>query len=171
MAGKLRASVLAAVALFGLCGPVTASTPTLLWQDARKVAVLCLVAQTDLMNPRALEADLCRRVVANASRNAPLPVTQITHGDPEVIAADTVALLVHASVQAGPQQGRLVAFSIRPFRATAEQTAQLFSAPPRAAALAANGGPDTELDAAIDAALAEILPWRADPAPSGRALN
>ena len=164
---RLRATFIAAAALLLGCGPVTASTPTLLWRDAKKVAVLCLVAPTRLLDYRDLQSDLCRRVVANAGLNAPLPVTEIAHGDPQVIASDTVALLVHASVQAGPQSTPLVAFSIRPFRATAEQTAQLFSAPPRAATLGADGVGDTALDAAIDAALSETLPWRADEASSG----
>ncbi|GAA0655129.1 hypothetical protein [Brevundimonas lenta] len=158
MVGKRRATIVAIVALLLGSGPVTASTPTLLWQDARQVAVLCLVADTRLVNPRELQADLCRRVVADASRDAPLPVIEIAHGDPQVIDAHTVALLVHASVQEGP----LVAFTIRPFRATVEQTAQLFSAAPRAAPLSGDA-----LDAAIDASLSEILPWRADAAPSG----
>ena len=166
MAG-LRAIFIAAAALLLGCGSVTASTPTLLWRDAKRVAVLCLVAPTQLLNNRELQDDICRRVVANAARGAPLPVTEIAHGDPQVIASDTVVLLVHASVQAGPQRAPLVALSIRPFRATAEQTAQLFSAPPRAATLGADGAGGAALDAAIDAALFETLPWRADETSSG----
>lgn len=166
MAG-LRAIFIAAAALLLGCGSVTASTPTLLWRDAKRVAVLCLVAPTRLLNNRELQDDICRRVVANAARGAPLPVTEIAHGDPQVIASDTVVLLVHASVQAGPQRAPLVALSIRPFRATAEQTAQLFSAPPRAATLGADGAGGAALDAAIDAALFETLPWRADETSSG----
>lgn len=164
---RLRATFIATAALLLGCGPVMASTPTLVWRDARKVAVLCLVAPTRLVNNRDLQADVCRRVVANAAHNAPLPVTEIAHGDPQVIASDTVALLVHASVQDGPQGAPLVAFSIRPFRATAEQTAQLFSAPPRAATLGADGTGGAALDTAIDAALSETLPWRAEAAPAG----
>lgn len=162
--GPLRTLCLAAAVLLLGGSPVIASTPTLIWRDARTVAVLCLVAPTRLLNPRDLQADLCRRVVADAGRGAPLPVSEIAHGDPQVIASDTVALLVHASVQPGPQDSPLVAFSIRPFRATVEQTSQLFSAPPRAAPLSGNR---SELDAAIEAALSEILPWRAPEAPAG----
>ena len=167
MAGKLRALYLSAVFLLLGCGPVTASTPTLLWLDAKKVAVLCLVAPTRLVDQQNLQADMCRRVVAKATIDSPLPVTEIAHGDPQVIASDTVALLVHASVQAGSRDNPLVAFSIRPFRATAEQTAQLFSAPPRAAAVRPDLAGGDALDAAIDAALSEILPWRAENAPRG----
>lgn len=163
---RLRATFIAAAALLFGCGSVTASTPTLMWRDAKKVAVLCLVPPTRLLNNRDLQNDICRRVVTHAALDAPLPVTEIAHGDPQVIASDTVALLVHASVQTGPQRAPLVAFSIRPFRATAEQSAQLFSAPPRAAMLEADGAGGDALDAAIDAALSEILPWRAEAASS-----
>lgn len=164
MGGRLRAILTLGLALVLTGAPMTASAQTLMWRDAGRVAVLCLVAPTPLTDYRALQEDLCRRVVADASRDARLPVSAIAHGDPQVIASDTVALLVHASVQAGAGDSRLVALSIRPFRATTEQTTQLFSAPPRAAALTDDG---RELDAAIDAALAEILPWRAAAAPPG----
>lgn len=167
MVTKLRALCLSVVVLLLGCAPVTASTPDLLWLDARKVVVLCLVPPTRLLDHAALQADICRRVVAKTGVNSPLPVAEIAHGDPQVIASDTVALLVHASVQSGTEGGPLVAFSIRPFRATAEQSAQLFSAPPRAAVVRPDLAASTALDAAIDAALSEILPWRAEAAPSG----
>lgn len=158
------AAVLAALALAAGAAPLSAAAQTLTWRDAERVAVLCLAAPTRLADYRALQQDLCRRVVADAAADAPLPVAEIAHGDPQAIASDTVTLLVHASVDAGPQDSRLVALSIRPFRATSEQTAQLFGAPPRAALLTADGG---ELDAAVHAALSQILPWRAPAAPVG----
>lgn len=167
LAGTSRALFLSLlVGLLG-CAPVTASTPTLLWQGATRVAVLCLVAPSRMMDRQTLQDDICRRVVANATRGAPLPVAEIAHGDPQVIAQDTVTLLVHASVDRGPNDGLLAAVSIRPFRATTDQTAQLFGAPPRAAPIQPdlrNGG---ALDAAIDAALTDILPWRQPPTPTG----
>lgn len=166
-ARKLRALQFSGFMLMLACAPVTASTPTLIWKDATRVVVLCLVAPTQLVNRQDLQDDLCRRVVAAAAQDAPMPVSEIAHGDPQVIAADTVALLVHASVQAGRDDDRVAAFSIRPFRATAEQTAQLFSAPPRAAALGRGGSGGPELNAAIDAALSEALPWRTPAGPSG----
>ena len=134
-----------------------------MWQDAKRLAVLCLVAPTRLADYRALQADLCHRVVAQVAVDAPAPVAEVAHGDPQVIAADTVTLLVHASVQPGPHGRPLIAFSLRPFRATTEQTAQLFSAPPRAAALNPDGGAGADVDGAIRAALDETLPWRASP--------
>lgn len=160
----LRAMLFAILAPALGGAPMTVSAQTLMWRDADRIAVLCLVAPTRLVDARDLQEDLCRRVVADAGGDAPVPVAQIAHGDPQVIASDTVALLVHASVQAGSGDRPLVALSIRPFRATAEQTAQLFSAPPRAAPLTEDG---RELDAAVHAALSEILPWRAPAAPPG----
>lgn len=142
---------------------MTASAPTLLWRDATDIVVLCLVPHAPVLDHRALEADIGRRVVREVERDAPLPVAGITHGDPRVIAPTTVALLVHASVQIGAE-GPLVAFSIRPFRAASEHGAPLFGAAPRAVALGADGRPGAEFDAAIDAALKDTLPWRADEA-------
>lgn len=159
-----RAAVIACLVLAAGGAPVSAGAQTLTWRDAERVAVLCLAAPTRLADYRALQQDLCRRVVADAGSDAPLPVNEIAHGDPQAIAADTVTLLVHASVEPGPQDSRLVALSIRPFRATSEQTAQLFGAPPRAALLTTDG---RELDAAVHSALDDILPWRAPAAPPG----
>lgn len=148
-----------ALAFFAMSSAVSAQSLT--WQGAERLAVLCLVAPSRDVDYRALQTDLCERVVREASKNAPLPVSEIAHGDPQVIASDTLTLLVHASIQPGPDHRPLVAIYVRPFRATTEQTSQLFSAPPVAAALERDGSAGREVDAAIAASLDQTLPWRA----------
>ena len=55
-----------------------------------------------------------------------------------------------------------MAFTMRPYRSSTDETTVLFGAPPRAAAMSASGaGP--ALEQALRAALAETLPWQARP--------
>ena len=70
-------------------------------------------------------------------------------------------LLLHGNVQpANAGTGPLLVFSLRVFRATAAPS-ELFGAAPRATA----PPPSPQFDAAVNAALAETLPWRSRPAP------
>ena len=85
---------------------------------------------------------------------SPAPVRIIAPGDPAVLSPDSVTLLVQASARGG-----LLAFSIRPYRASNE--AMLFTAAPGAVPLA---GPAKDLEAALGAALSETLPWLNRPA-------
>ena len=80
----------------------------------------------------------------------------------EVLAPDAVTLLVHASVQRS-SQGRLLAFTVRPFRNSADRSDLLFAAAPRAVAMP-TGDDGAALDEALSAALDETLPWLAAPA-------
>lgn len=143
--------------------PVTAagamSTPALIWQNLSGIGVQCLVQPTTDANA-ALQRTLCERVRALALRGAPAPVTMIAQGDPAVLAPGTVTLLVHASAQPAAG-GRLVAFSIRPFRVSANGSEILFGAAPRAVLVPKSGAVVPALDAAIGDALAETLPWLA----------
>lgn len=134
------------------------ATPTLLWRDAKRVVVQCLVQPTSSGN-LALQQALCGRVRAMAARGAPLPISTIGAGDPAVLAPGTVALLVHASVEPGAS-GRLLAFSLRPYRASGGQADILFGAAPRAVILPRAGATGPAVDAAISAALADTLPWQ-----------
>lgn len=138
---------------------VQSSSPSLIWRDLTRLNILCLV-NTDDADRQALEARLCERARALAAPGAPVPVRVIPIGDPAVLAAKEATLLIHASVQRGAGGERLMAFSVRPFRVSAEQTAVLFGAAPRAVELSAGDG---GLDRALDAALAELLPWRTPP--------
>jgi hypothetical protein len=149
--------------IFG--GPATASTPVLAWDGARRLGVQCLVDPDRLPDRRRLQAALCDRVRALAADKAPIPVVLLAPGDPGLIAADTAALLFHGNVQPGDGKGgSLLVFSLRVFRATAAPS-ELFGAAPRATVLAAGGRPSPQFDAAVNAALAETLPWRSRPAP------
>ena len=152
----------AAPLLAATASPAAATTPVLAWEGARLLGVHCLVGPDHLPDRRQLQAALCERLRTLAADKAPLPVAVLPPGDPRLIAPDTVVLLFHAAVQrdGGPP---LLVFTTRSFRAAAAPS-ELFGASPRAVALPPDGaGP--KLDAALEAALAETLPWRARPAP------
>lgn len=158
-------SLFAAMLSLSAAVPVTgaeAATPALIWRDVSRIGVQCLGAPGTAPGIRALQSAVCDRVRQLAARGAPAPVSVIQLGDPAIIRSDTVALLVHLSIQPAGRQ-RLVAFNIRPFRATAEQTSVLFGAAPRAAPIAASGAISPALDAALAAALSETLPWQVRP--------
>jgi len=72
-------------------------------------------------------------------------------GDPQMLAGDSVVLLVHASLEGAGGPSRLL-YTIRPFRHSAGDAAALFGTTPRAV-------PPDEAEAALRASLAEILPW------------
>jgi hypothetical protein len=154
---RVSARAGAALALLCSCG-VQASTPSLLWADARKVAVNCLVQTGGGRD----DAGLCARVLRLAKRDAPFPVAQVEAGDPALIDSATVTLLVHASVERTPR-GRTIAFTIRPYRASDPNSETLFGTAPKAVDLPSSG-PAPALDTALGEALAEILPWQR---PSG----
>lgn len=147
---------------FLLTAPAAASTPTLLWQGARSLAVQCLVQRGSLKNDLELGSALCTRVARLAARGASLPVSVVAIGDPAVMAPGTVALLVHGSVES-VRGNRVLAFSLRPLRVSAGQSAMLFSAAPRAVALSNSGIDSPALDPALIAALSDTLPWQARP--------
>ena len=138
--------------------PAAASTPVLAWDGAKRLGVQCLVDPDRLPDRRKLQAALCDRVRTLAADQAPIPVVILPPGDPGLIAADTAVLLFHANVQPDGDHGSLLIFSLRAFRATAAPS-ELFGAAPRAVALPP-GGTSSQFDAALNAALAETLPWR-----------
>jgi hypothetical protein len=147
-------------------GETAASTPVLAWDGARRLGVQCLVDPDRTPDRRRLQAVLCERVRTLAADKAPIPVALLTPGDPGLIAADTAVLLFHANLQPSQAQGGpLLVFNLRVFRATAAPS-ELFGAAPRATALPTGSTqPDRQFDAAVNAALAETLPWRSQPTP------
>jgi hypothetical protein len=158
----IMALAYAAPLLAAAASPAAATTPVLAWEGARLLGVHCLVGPDHLPGRRQLQAALCERLRTLAADQAPLPVAVLPPGDPRLIASDTVVLLFHAAVQ--PDGGRpLLVFTTRSYRAAAAPS-ELFGAAPRAVALPP-GGAGPKLDAALDAALAETLPWRARPTP------
>ncbi len=156
----VRASAaLAALTAFSgaLTTPASASTPAPIWQDIARVNVLCLVQTDSGVDTGTLHNRICNGVRDAAAAGSPAPVGIIAIGDPAVLSAGSLTLLVQASAQRG-----LLAFSIRPYRNSGE--AMLFTAAPRALPLAAAAGPAKELEAALGAALSETLPWLNRPA-------
>ncbi len=147
-----------------LSAPAAAATPPLLWSDVTRIVVHCLVVPDPAMPAtRALQSALCERVRTIAAQGAPVPVEVVGFGDPALIAPGTAVILVHASVEPAGPNTRLLAFSVRPFRASAEQTSTLFGAAPRAATIPVSGVASAALDKALGAALSETLPWLARP--------
>lgn len=155
----MAASIIALGLSLSTADAAAGATPSALWRGAKAVQVLCYVAADRPAERSALQDRLCTRVRTLAAQGAPLPVRSIAVGDPAVLGADAVTLLVHGAVQP-TRGGRTLAFSVRPFRVSTEQTESLFGASPRAADLPAGA----TLDAAIVAALDETLPWRTEPA-------
>lgn len=82
-----------------------------------------------------------------------MPVATIGFGDPALLAADSLGVLVHVAID---RKAASAVMSVRPYRANARQGA-LFGATPVAVKL---GDDDMVPDAAIAAALDQILPWR-----------
>jgi hypothetical protein len=152
-----RFAVLCALAAFtgtaSLSVSALASTPTLTWQGATKLQVLCILADYSKHRLERQQA-LCERIRTLASEGSPLPVELISAGDPAVLAADAATLLVHASVE-GDRDPPVLAFSLRVHRVAALAESPLFGAAPRAVALADTAA----LDAALQSALSQTLPW------------
>lgn len=144
--------------------PAEAATQPLLWQQARSIRILCLVAAppagSDVRESHGdLEEELCGMARALAADGAPVTVSRVGFGDPAILEPGTVTLLVHASVENDGGE-RLVALDIRPFRPGGDHNALLFGAAPRAVRIPASGAGGDKLEAAVAAALAETLPWR-----------
>lgn len=135
-------------------GVAEAATPALAWQNVTRLNLLCLVSTDRAGERERIERSLCERVRSLSSRNAPIPVSGIALGDPAILDAAGVTLLVHAAVQdAGGD--RLLVFSLRSYRPGGTDHDILFGAAPRAVSLS-----DAKaLDAALQEALAETLPW------------
>ncbi|HYJ31470.1 MAG TPA: hypothetical protein VEW25_14155 [Allosphingosinicella sp.] len=137
------------------------SSQPLIWQGARRLNLLCVVSGN--VDGEALRAQICERLQALAANGAPIPVAIVAPGDPAVLEPQDVTLLVHGAVE-GDGAERMLAFSIRPYRAAGVETDVLFGAAPRALRLSQSGTAPAALDVALAAALAETLPWLARPA-------
>ena len=161
----LRGFAAAAALVAGVegAGAAQATLPPPMWRDVSSLRIHCLTTGESGVSDAELAQRLCGLVRDLASTGAPVPVAAIGPGDPALLAPGTVTLLVHASITPSPA-GELLAFSIRPYRNSADADPLLFAAAPRAVLLA---GTDWErrLDAALLAALTETLPWRPRPGP------
>ncbi|WP_447932445.1 hypothetical protein [Sphingopyxis fribergensis] len=103
---------------------------------------------------------VCEQARATIAHAAPVPVSVIRLGDPEVLKPDTVTMLVHVAIT-GNGADRLAALTVRPFRNAPNNGDQLFGAAPRA--VRAGESDRTAIAAiapALRAALADALPWK-----------
>ena len=159
-----RAVLATAVAVAG-CAPASlarAETPSLTFQGADRLGVYCVLSSIQ-PNSENVRRSLCDAVAAIAGRNAPVPGTRIEAGDPALLRAGTITLLVQGSLQPAASvvpgaDGRLLVFTIRPFR-VATDDAVLFGTAPRAVLLPSGAVEGPALEAALAAALSETLPW------------
>lgn len=139
----------------------------LFWADVRQVSVLCLVNTPRGVDAGELHRGVCEHARSTVAHVAPVPVSVIRLGDPEVLKPDTITILVHVAIT-GNGADRLAALSVRPFRNASDNGGQLFGAAPRAARV---GASDRAALAAITpelaAALADTLPWKARKADAG----
>ena len=161
LARRVSAAAAAVAACASLsCGTAAATTPTLMWQGAARVQILCLITTEQGIERGPLHAALCERVRDIAATGAPTPVAVVEHGDVALLAHDAVTLLVHGRVDS-TADSRLLAFTIRPYRNDADGSGTLFGAAPRAVELPTSNEIDAALERPLRAALAEILPWLA----------
>ena len=134
----------------------TTSPPPSAYQNVEAIQVLCLLQDDDAVAAQADTDRLCSAVAAIAGEGVELPVSRIALGDPKVVGANRLTLLVHASLTPANGQ-RMIALSMRPYRADADGSQVLFGATPRIARF----DDDTDLNTAISASLDSVLPWRA----------
>lgn len=130
-------------------------TPAPIWQDARRIHILCLINSDQGVVTGALHDRLCAHARDRVAARAPAPVAVIQPGDPAVMRPDSLALLIHVAIEGGAED-RLAALAVRPWR-NDPASGMLFAAAPRAVRLGSD--PLAALAPALDAALAETIPW------------
>jgi hypothetical protein len=145
----------AALLAFAGAGHAAAETPSLTWRNVRQVVVHCNVQDERTGFDEARTRQLCNQVRALAATGAPVPLRVAGFGDPALNAADSVTLAVQATTR-GSAGDKTLLFTIRAHRASDDQAAELFGSTLRTAPLAAAAP-------AIEQALAEVLPWKAQP--------
>jgi hypothetical protein len=138
--------------------PAVATTPPLAWQQVKTLGVQCVVTTDRIGERERIEGDLCRRVIALAAKGAPVPVVPVAFGDPAIINPANITLIVNAAAQQLGRE-RILVFNIHTYRAGGVETDTIFGAPPRAVPLSEAAGSSAALDAALQTALAETLPW------------
>jgi hypothetical protein len=134
-----------------------ATTPALAWQGVEQVRVLCVLNWNALRGRPELETEICRRIRELAAARTDLAVTELAHGDPALLDPQVLTLLVHAAVDDSAGSSQLL-FTIRPFRAGPVDNVILFGSAPRAVPMPVPGKPAPALEAALTAALDELLP-------------
>lgn len=133
------------------------NAPSLVWERASRVGILCQL-DTSAADKPSMEEALCERVLSVAAAGAPLPVSVAEAPDGTATGEGAVLLLVHASVgQVGGQS--LLTLTVRPYRQSAGDGAVLFGTAPRAVPFDGAGMTGPTIEAALRSSLGEILPW------------
>ena len=146
-----------AATVIGL-GAANAALPTRDLAGAARIIVVCRAVAEDPDASARLHDGFCARVAARVRSGCSLPVTVATFGDAAMFDLKSLVLLVNVAARTDGGDRR-ISFSLRAWRAIAGEENDLFGAPPRSVPVSANdSGP--ELDAAIAAALDDILPRR-----------
>jgi hypothetical protein len=151
----MRGGIAAGLMALGsaLSAPAAAELPARSTQGIAQVAVLCLLVD-DTADRLRLQRRMCDQARALAAEGAPVPVAAIGFGDPVLLRADVLGVLVHVAIdRSGPRPLAIVL--IRPHRAAGQGA--LFGASPVAVPLESDGAiPEPALAAALD----QVLPWR-----------
>jgi hypothetical protein len=134
--------------------PISATTPTTLWRGVHRVVVSC-----EGPSVRALAAgiDLCREVLAEASRGSPYPVVSSDAANP-VISSDVVLRVTARVTDEGATKS--LQFSIVPLRDDPRSETNAPARVPGAPTVVPLGA--EALRAGVAAQLDKILPWRSD---------
>lgn len=155
-------AVIAAAAAGCSGGPeAQASTPSLMWQGARTVAVQCQVSSARGNLPE-LASQLCERIRELAAEGAAIPIVA---AETPSVQPGVVTLLVQGSVHpvssvSRDAAGEFLVFSVRPYTASSEGAA-FYGTAPNVIPLSNSRFQGAAVDAAIRSALSETLPWRA----------
>lgn len=119
------------------------------------MAIRCQVQARTPHEAEALENLVCDSTRALAARRLTLPVRVVQPGDPALVRADAVVMLVQAAVRVHAGQPAL-ALSLRLYRPGVGDGEVPFGAPPRIATI--DGGRNPSLSSELDAALGDLLP-------------
>jgi len=129
--------------------------PAPIWQDVRRIHILCLINSDRGVVAGDMHDRLCARARDLVAAGAPVPVEVAAPGDPAIMQPDSLTLLVHVSIS-GAGDDRLAALAIRPWR-NDPASGMLFAAAPHAVRLGSD--PLTALEPALRTAIADTVPW------------
>jgi hypothetical protein len=151
-----------AVAVSIAVEPAAGETPSLQWEGVKQVVVLCQAAARPPHDADTVSRALCARTTVLAARRAPVPVKVVTSGDPSLRAANSVVLVLQASVvDLGAERLGLAIAARTDHRSTLNPDSSYLGAVPQLAPFTSATRPAT-WDAAVSRALEQLLPWLAN---------
>jgi hypothetical protein len=148
--------------------------PSPTWTDVERIGVYCLI-RSERGVDLDLQARVCERLRQLLSEGAPAPVAVIAVGDPTLLQPNTVTIIFEGGVHrtsavASGAEGRFIAFTLRPFR-QAESATTITGSTVQVAPMTSESAEGSGLTAALQAALSEIVPWRAPAGLTSRPLQ